>query len=334
MRHTPSISDHRGITLLEVLIAMGILTIGLSSVALLIPAGRSQAVKASMYDRSSTLAANAAADLINRGFLRTEELIPNPSLANSRILIFDPLHDELLSGVWGPAASFVSLRDDAATSAVSTTQLAVTPRAGGTGISPVAADILFRSEDDPIFGVPENDPDAPPQPGWSTDTAAGGNGRRAFDGTFSYLATLETGELNPPFWLSGRQATLTVVVFHRRDPSTAPFALEPVDGLWVDPDPTGTPVVLPDGDTIRDVVAPGSMLLWANHHTTPTQFRWFRALLVMDHTTAADGVRMGLSCEGTDPTGTTGNERLYVLPGAVAGWQMPVALEGSSEWSE
>lgn len=334
MRHTPSISDRRGITLLEVLIAMGILTIGLSSVALLIPAGRSQAVKASIYDRSSTLAANATADLINRGFLRTEELIPNPSLANSRILIFDPLHDELLSGVWGPTASFVSLRDDAATSAVSTTQLAVTPRAGGTGISSVAADILFRSEDDPIFGIPEDDPDAPPQPGWSADTAAGSNGRRAFDGTYSYLATLETGELNPPFWLSGRQATLTVVVFHRRDPSTAPFALEPVDGLWVDPDPTGTPVVLPDGDTIRDVVSPGSMLLWANNHTNPTEFRWFRALLVMDHTTTADGVRMGLSCEGTDPTGTTGNERLYVLPGAVAGWQMPVALEGSSEWSE
>ena len=73
-----------------------------------------------------------------------------------------------------------------------------------------------------------------------------------------------------------------MVVFHRRDPSTVPFALKPTDGLWVDPDPTGTPVVLPDGDTIRDVVSPGSMLLWANHHTTPTEFRWYRALLVME----------------------------------------------------
>jgi Tfp pilus assembly protein PilV len=42
----------RGITLLEVLIAMGILTIGLVSVAALVPAGRSQAMKAAIYDRS------------------------------------------------------------------------------------------------------------------------------------------------------------------------------------------------------------------------------------------------------------------------------------------
>jgi hypothetical protein len=253
------------------------------------------------------------------------------------LLIYDPLFD----GVWGPVDTFVTLRDDAATSASSVTELTVLPK-GTTGIPAVVADILFRSEDDPIYGVPDNDPDAPPQPGWSTDTGGSiANGRRAFDGTYSYLASLETGELNPPFWLSGRQATLTIVVFHRRDPSTPPFALSPVTdntnpafGLWVDPDPTGTPVVLPDGDTIRDVVKPGSLVLWVNHPTNPTLFRWYRALIVMDQSTAADGVRMGISCEGSDPPGGSTDERLYVLPGAVAGLQLPVSLEGSSEWSE
>ena len=337
-RAQPTVTAPRGITLLEVLIAMGILTVGLSSVALLIPAGRSQAVKASIYDRSSTLASNATADLVNRGFLRTEELVPNPSLANSRILIYDPL----FSGAWGPTATFVNLRDDASTSAASTTQLAVTPRAGGTAISSVAADILFRSEDDPIYAVPDNDPDAPPMPGWSADTAAGTNGRRAFDGTYSYLATLETGELNPPFWISGRQATLTVVVFHRRDPSTPPLAFEAVNGLWVSPqDSAGNPAALPDGDTIRDTVQPGSMVLWTNPAATPPQYRWYRSLLVTDQSNPVDGVRMGISCEGSDPpldndgdASTPSPFRLYVLPGAVAGWQVPVALEGSSEWSE
>lgn len=335
MRHLHQTRAPAGITLLEVMIAMGILTVGLASVAALIPAGRSQAIKAAIYDKGSTLATNAVADLVNRGFLRTEELVPNPSLANSRILIYDPL----FSGAWGPTASFVNLRDDAATSAASQTHLAVTPRGGGapTVISSVLADILFRSEDDPIYAVPENDPDAPPMPGWSADLTAGTDGRRAFDGTYSYLATLETGELNSPFWLSGRQATLSIVVFHRRDPSTAPFALLPAtdgSGLWIDPDPTGTPVVLPDGDTIRDVVRPGSMVLWADHPTTPTIFRWYRALMVMDQSTATDGVRMGISFEGSDPPGVSANERLYLLPGAVAGLQVPVALEGSSEWSE
>ena len=326
-----------GITLLEVLISMGILTIGQASVAALIPAGRSQAVKAAIYDRGSTLASNAAADLITRGFLRTEQLTTasGTTLAN-RLLIYDPL----FAGVWGPVDTFVTLGDDAATSGSSATELTVLPK-GTAGVPSVVADILFRSEDDPIYGVPDNDPDAPPQPGWSTDTGGSGNGRRAFDGTYSFLASLETGELSPPFWLSGRQATLTIVVFHRRDPSTLPFALAPVTdstdpafGLWVDPDPTGAPVALPDGDTIRDVVKPGSLVLWTDHPTSPTLFRWYRALIVMDQSTAADGVRMGISFEGSDPPGGSTDERLYILPGAVAGLQLPVTLEGSSEWSE
>lgn len=338
MVHASTTRARHGITLLEVLISMGILTIGLASVAALIPAGRSQAIKATIYDRGSTLAANAAADLISRGFLRTEELVPtSASTFSNRLLIYDPLFD----GIWGPTDTFVTLRDDAATSASSATELAVLPK-GATGILPVAADILFRSEDDAIYGVPDDDPDAPPQPGWSADTGGSiANGRRAFDGTYSFLASLETGELNPPFWLSGRQATLTLVVFHRRDPSTPPFALAPVTddtdpafGLWVDPDPTGTPVVLPDGDTIRDVVKPGSMVLWANHPTSPTLLRWFRALIVMDQSTPADGLRMGISFEGSDPPGISADERLYLIPGAVAGLQLPVTLEGSSEWSE
>jgi hypothetical protein len=321
-----------GITLLEVLISLGILTIGLASVAALIPAGRSQAIKATIYDRGSTLAANAAADLISRGFLRTEKLVPtSASTFSNRLLIYDPLFD----GIWGPADTFVTLRDDAATSASSGTELAVLPK-GTTGILPVIADILFRSEDDPIYGVPEADPDAPPQPGWSTDTGGSiANGRRGFDGTYSYLVALETGELNPPFWLSGRQATMTIVVFHRRDPSAPPFALVPDGaGLWVEPDPAGSPVILPDGDTIRDVVKPGSMVLWGNYSVTPPEFRWFRTLIVMDQSTPADGVRMGISCEGSDPPAISADERLYILPGAVAGLQLPVTLEGSSEWSE
>lgn len=332
MTHPLSSHDRRGITLMEVLISMGILTVGLASVAALIPAGRSQAIKAAIYDRGSTLASNAAAELITRGFLRTEELVPAPSLANTRILVFDPL----FAGTWGPTGAFVGLRDDAATSASSLKELSVNARGGATtGIPSAVADILFRSEDDPIYGVPDNDPDIPPMPGWSNDGT--GNGRRGFEGNYSYLATLETGEVNPPYWLSGRQALLTVVVFHRRDPSTSPFELAAAadgSGLWIDPDPTGSPVVLPDGDTIRDVVKPGSMVLWADHPTTPTRYHWYRTLIVMDQTTTADGVRMGISFEGSDPPGLSNDERLYVLPGSISGVQVPVSLEGSSEWSE
>lgn len=53
----------RGISLLEVLIACGVLMIGLSSVAALMPAAGSLLGEATALDRAATLAANAAADL-------------------------------------------------------------------------------------------------------------------------------------------------------------------------------------------------------------------------------------------------------------------------------
>ncbi len=52
-----------GITLLEVLIACGILVVGLASVAALLPAAASVFAEATAVDRGGSLAANAAADL-------------------------------------------------------------------------------------------------------------------------------------------------------------------------------------------------------------------------------------------------------------------------------
>lgn len=59
-----------GITLLEVLISIGVLSIGLVSVAALVPAGRSQAGRATVMDRAGILAANAIADACNFGLIR------------------------------------------------------------------------------------------------------------------------------------------------------------------------------------------------------------------------------------------------------------------------
>lgn len=59
----------RGITLLEVLIAMFVLAVGLLSVAALIPAGKQQMVEAAKYDRSTAQARAALHELKVRGFL-------------------------------------------------------------------------------------------------------------------------------------------------------------------------------------------------------------------------------------------------------------------------
>lgn len=64
-----------GITLLEVLIACGILVVGLASVAALLPAAGSVFAEATAVDRGAALAANAAADLQFRGVLAATHFV-------------------------------------------------------------------------------------------------------------------------------------------------------------------------------------------------------------------------------------------------------------------
>jgi hypothetical protein len=65
-------------TLLEVLVASGILVIGLVSVAALLPAAGSRLAEATLIDRAGTLSANCYADIWNRGML-TADLVPSSS---------------------------------------------------------------------------------------------------------------------------------------------------------------------------------------------------------------------------------------------------------------
>lgn len=62
-----------GLTLLEVLIAAGILVVGLASAAALLPAAVSVLADANAADRGGALAANAAADLQFRGALKASD---------------------------------------------------------------------------------------------------------------------------------------------------------------------------------------------------------------------------------------------------------------------
>jgi hypothetical protein len=79
IHHRSDLADVRlgraGMTLLEVLVALGILVAGLASVAALMPAAGARLADATAIDRAGTLAANAHADLRNRGLL-TASLFP------------------------------------------------------------------------------------------------------------------------------------------------------------------------------------------------------------------------------------------------------------------
>lgn len=81
----------RGMTLLEVLVALGILVAGLASIAALMPAAGARLAEATAIDRAGTLAANAHADLKNRGMLTSSTCFPSDTEitgSTGRICVF------------------------------------------------------------------------------------------------------------------------------------------------------------------------------------------------------------------------------------------------------
>jgi hypothetical protein len=67
-----------GMSLLEVLVACGILVIGLSSIAAMLPAAGSRLAQATQADRAGVMTANAYAEVVNRGLLAADVFsVPN-----------------------------------------------------------------------------------------------------------------------------------------------------------------------------------------------------------------------------------------------------------------
>lgn len=93
----------RGMTLLEVLVALGILVAGLASVAALMPAAGARLADAISIDRAGTLAANAHADLKNRGILISSTIFPNNTEitgSSGRICVIGAAMGPLASGTY------------------------------------------------------------------------------------------------------------------------------------------------------------------------------------------------------------------------------------------
>jgi Tfp pilus assembly protein PilV len=347
--HARSSTSRHGISLLEVLISMGILTVGLLSVLALVPAGKSQAVKATIYDRSAVMASNVAADLIARGLLRTSSW--KTGTAAAPIAVFDPLYSGsnkvvVASGTtdWPPLSSGtttgISLLPDAATTGTTSTFVfssstfsGVINGSGTTGRSEFVqsvCDLLYRSEDDVLYTLDNVGPDDPPLPQWSVSLAgAAPAGRRAFEGLYSFLATVQTSATTAPSWDAATPATLTIVAFQRRDPTSPPIVLQPDDN-----DPTTdtwgySSATLPTGQKIKDLLRPGTMVLWMNDPANLTAARWYRVVLAAEQQSGS----VALTCEGGDPDSSNLNARVFVFPGAVGGIELPVKLEGTSVWN-
>jgi type II secretory pathway pseudopilin PulG len=206
----------RGITLLEVLISIGILAVGLTSVVALVPAGRSNAGQALIYDRAFTLAENALNDAATFGCLKLRTLGVASGSTNTMIIL-------------DTAPTAATLGGTAAT--LARKGIYTSSTADATNAAPAAALWpLLQLRDDIVL-----------QSGTTEDALPRYrviDGVRGFEGRFTCLLSLAplSGTMS-----EGSRARLTSVVFHNRDVATTPI----VSGTW---DLDGSLIFTPPAD--------------------------------------------------------------------------------------
>jgi hypothetical protein len=279
----------RGISLLEVLISIGILSVGLASVLALLPAGGSQARKAMIEDRRGAMGEAAIADCRVRGFLNPINWI---GASNPPVMI-DPLG----------AAYGVS----AAPSGMSLVSISGIPNLA-------VADYVCRGGDDLAVQVPDDDDSAPV-------LMMQGSAKRLTEGNFSWLATI-----TPMTTGTGPFHRLSVVEFYRRsfDPTSGETSIQ-LAGSLSGPSAAivGNPTLSLDKDGFKTFFPTGGVVLVA---TGTTSFQWRRILMAAPDY-AADGSTLK-SIDLTfnlDVTGSTAT--IYAYGGAVGVAEQIIRLD-------
>jgi len=197
MNTAPSTGRGRdGFSLLEVLVASGLLIMGLTCFAALLPAAGSRLAEATAEDRAGTLAANAWAEFISRGLAASDVF---PAATTGKACVFGPV-----------------LQDLSATNVVAANAAVVGAR--------IESSRGFALEDDLVF-EPTTDVATP-----LNSFLSGGTGPREYRPGVCWAAMLAPVDLATPIG-PGSLATISVAVF-RKAGDMQTFTLTPVSGNY------------------------------------------------------------------------------------------------------
>ena len=296
---TASHDRRAGITLMEVLISIGILSIGLASVVALIPAGGSQAKKTVIEDRRGAMGAGAIADVVNYGMLNPATWSTIPT-APYRVVI-----DPIGNGSFPSAAGLSAIN--------------VSNIAPGSNV----ANLVFSAADDLVYidDTTKADPTTePPVPKLTSD-----NARRLSEGGYSWLATLvPSGTASPSQFY-----TLSVVEFYRR-PAPGNALSATVSGAYGSTSSCTLDVssLNLDADTFRRLFPTGGVLLFTDNATVHA---WRRIQLAAPTKSGDVVTTVNLALDRNTPAGVT---NVYAFEGTVGVIDRGVQLEGSTPWSQ
>ncbi len=343
----------RGVSILEVLFAIGVMGIGLLGVTAVLPVALSQVSKGLIKDRAARLGTNSV------------ETFQTSMMANPNNWVWYDSTNNTLKSVGSPAITGNAYLIDPLLFARYYSRLNPTPsssaavfpfgtpitfprmwrvgitKAAGLGlITGAHADQIFIANDDLVFGKPEEKTLPPNQ-------EFGDGYRRQMEGSFSWFATVA-----PKYVASGSFSEfkslyiLSVVVFHKRDASYQLInANERMVGVTFNGGGFGGGEVTFQAASIDDVlVKPGSwVLLMADTSVAGStdMFRWYR---VAD--TGADTVANGpnfdleVTLDGPDwPAAALASNSpaiptyATVVANVVGVYEREIRLEDSSLWS-
>lgn len=286
--------ERSGITLLEVLISLGILSIGLASVVALIPAGGSQARKAQIEDRRGALGASALADIITRGALNPSQWSNDLGSPNLYRLVIDPLGNNTFPNAAGLTRVVVGTISDGS----------------------MAAGDVFRGQDDLVYNATQSEDD-PPVPTFI------GNAKRTTEGNFTWLATLvpATIDSNPQYF------RLTIVEFHRRDTASNTSCNQFDISTVTNPSVLVSSSTSLSGDDFRELLPVGTAVLV----TGPTpSWEWRRVLMAAP---ASDDSIIAADLTLDRPVAANAT-KVFAFKGSVGYAERVVSLERISPWTQ
>jgi prepilin-type N-terminal cleavage/methylation domain-containing protein len=379
MHTTNPQSFRRGVTLLECLISIFVLAIGLVSVASLVPVAGFQAARALVDDRKAMLGLTAARDFKVHGFLRPDYWLTSNS--STPIVSGTAGWSQVVnssSGAWTSASSTSSytlpcmaidplmiakgfgtaVDNFTATNSASPSSALVMKRITSTVALGTASDQVCTSQDDLHYDFPTTDqgnPDGLPIGAYFK--SGGVNTKRAYDGRFTWVATLVPVWGDPVLTVGRNEMLLSVVVFNQRNfgatgvAATAPQnATAPTERAAKVTFINGTtPASISGGDliitdanqanvalNIGEWIMLGGMIqdLNAGSAQQRPMFRWYRVVTAAP-ATGSGPYQRNITVAGPDWNlkGLNGNMMAYIYDGAVAVYERTVRLEGSSIWS-
>jgi type II secretory pathway pseudopilin PulG len=291
-----------GITLVEVLIAIGIIAIGLTSVMSLIPAGKSEAGKAVVYDRAATMAMNGLNDAVTFGLTRPDSFVVGSGTATT--VVFDPANIVTWPGV--------------ATAGTLKSAGVLIDAASGTGVNLAVERLFAQGRDDLVYNAPATADDTP--------SNAVVNGVRGFEGRMTSLFALTESDVGSAPLAAGDVATLSVVVFHNRD-----LAAPTVSGTMSTAGQVGLTSSLPAGRTVKSVLRPGTVVCYVDAVRNRLRFAQLSMASVETNATPPNTF---VSFTGRPIPSTAASTSILVLVDSVGLAEQTVTLEGASPYGQ